>query len=263
MPAQTNPARLVDGIGTLVGVGLGIALGGAGGLFLAIAFAAGNAFLAGIILVIAGPILLIAGAAVGGIQASRILNLLRQEQKGTAAHARIAKHGLSLVLASVFLIVTLAAGVDYLFRPPSDRVLLAHFERHEATFRRAVQMAEADKKLLRVDDTWTEPHQPQTIGVSAARVAEYRRLLREAGTPRGFQVEKSTGGFQVWKPADGIHFFCWVSGSGFTSTRVKGVAYLKKRPTKTFPSLDQESHPPFAYRLIRGNWYLFYRYAAG
>jgi len=254
MPAPTIATRLVDAIGILLGVGLGIALGGAGASFLAITLAAGNAWVVGLVLVVAGPILLIAGASIGGIQAYRILGSLRQEQKGTQARARIAKRGLSLVLASVVLIVALAAGFDYLFRPPSDQTMLAHFERHEATFRRIVQMKEANKKLFRVDESWTDPHQPQAIGVSSARIAEYRRLLREADTPRGFLV---------WKETSGIHFYCWVSGSGFTSTRTKGVAYLKKRPAETVPSLDQPLHSSLAYRHIRGNWYLFYRYAAG
>lgn len=254
MPAQTNATRLVDGIGTLLGVGLGIALGGAGASFLAIAFAAGNPLMAGLVLAVAGPILLIMGAGIGGIQAHRLLCSFRQEEKGTAARAHVAKRGLSLVLASVFLIVALAAGVDYLFRPPSDQMLLAHFERHEATFRRIVQMKEADKKLLGVHEGWTDPHQPQTISVSSARISEYRRLLRQADT---------TGGFLVWKKTGGILFYCWVSGSGLTSTRTKGVAYLKKRPAETVASLDQPLHSSLAYRHIRGNWYLFYRYAAG
>lgn len=229
-------------------------MGGAVASFLAIAFAAGNPLIAGLVLAVAGPILLIMGAGIGGIQAHRLLRSFRQEEKGTAARAHLAKRGLSLVLASVFLIIALAAGVDYLFRPPSDQTLLAHFERHEATFRRIVQLKDADKNLFRVDESWTDPDQPQTIGVSSARLAEYRRLLREAGTPRGFMV---------WKETNGLHFFCWVSGSGFTSTRTKGVAYLRKPPAETVPSLDQPLYSSLAYRHIRGHWYLFYRYAAG
>ena len=61
--------------------------------------------------------------------------------------------------------------------PPSDQRLLSNFDKHEATFNALIDMLETDGDLVTVDDNWTDPEHPQTIGVSPARVTTYRLTL--------------------------------------------------------------------------------------
>jgi hypothetical protein len=56
-------------------------------------------------------------------------------------------------------------------------------------------------------NNWTLPADPQSIGVSPERLAEYRKLLRAAGTPRGFQRSPAREGF---------NFFFWLQGSAIS-----------------------------------------------
>ena len=119
-------------------------------------------------------------------------------------------------------------------------------------------MVQADKGLTRVDDDWTQPDDPQRVGVGPARIAEYRRLLRRVGTPRGFQTTGAT---------DDIDFYYWLTGSAITSDREKGYSYLATPPAHLLKSLDQcqpdDRNPVEFYRHIQGNWYLFYEYLPG
>ena len=57
---------------------------------------------------------------------------------------------------------------------------------NEAEFERLLTMIRADKKLERVDDTWTRPEDPSTIGLTPARMRSYRKLFSTLGIPRGF-----------------------------------------------------------------------------
>src|SRR6478672_2627475 len=70
----------------------------------------------------------------------------------------------------------------------TDEELIANFESHKAEFNRMLQMINEDKVLERVDDNWTSPENPQTIGISQDRIEEYRRLFRRSGVPRGFSA---------------------------------------------------------------------------
>src|SRR6266567_6667782 len=69
---------------------------------------------------------------------------------------------------------------------PSDAALIENFHVRRAVLERLVAMIREDRGLKRVDDTWTDPADPATIGVSPERIALYRKLFREAGVPRGF-----------------------------------------------------------------------------
>lgn len=139
-----------------------------------------------------------------------------------------------------------------LSQPPSDSKLLSHFERHEATFNQIIQMLQKDKELRRIDENWTSPENPETIGVSPNRLAEYRRILGAVGTPRGFEVQEN-----------GIHFFYWISGSSVSSTTIVGFAYLPQPPAETVPRLSQQTCLGPRYRPIHGRWYLYYQYYPG
>ena len=143
------------------------------------------------------------------------------------------------------------------FIPPPDETLLADFRRNETELNQIVGMIQHDKGLRRVDDTWTMPHNPESVGVTRARLALYRRRLQNVGTPRGFFVPPPT------KTGNEIQFFKWVTGSAISSTNMKGFVYRVRPPKKTRKTLDNCDGEWEAYRHIKGNWYLFYRHVAG
>jgi hypothetical protein len=99
------------------------------------------------------------------------------------------------------------------------------------------------------------PADTKSVGVSPERLADYRKLLRDVGTPRGFQVSKGR---------DGFNFFSWMRGSAISDDMDKGFAYRTTPPSSTVQTLDgirAESRDGFiAYRHVRGNWYLFYEF---
>src|SRR5262245_4190430 len=69
---------------------------------------------------------------------------------------------------------------------PSDAAMIDNFRHKRDVFETLVTMIREDRGLKRVDVDWTDPADPSTIGVSAERVALYRRLCHEAGVARGF-----------------------------------------------------------------------------
>ena len=87
------------------------------------------------------------------------------------------------VLAVVVLVLAGGCGRS---SHPSDAVLLQRFNQNEADFERLLTMLREDRQLQRVDDNWTRPSDPNSIGVSPERIAEYRRLFAKLGIPRGF-----------------------------------------------------------------------------
>ncbi len=143
--------------------------------------------------------------------------------------------------------------------PPSDAAMIRQFEKHTATFQTLITMIGADRGLLRVTDEWTNPTDTRSVGVSAERLDTYRRLLREAGIPGGFGVER---------PGSDVNFFLfWFRESVNSPDLLKNLAYRHHPPAEIYPSLDGIEHDPrrvsLAYRHIRGNWYLVYREAGG
>ena len=124
-----------------------------------------------------------------------------------------------------------------------------------------------DKGLVRVDDTWTKPEDPATIGVNPERIADYRARFRRLGIPRGFQAY---GG------PDHIIFLAWVQGITVAGS-AKGYAWCEKAPEDLVPDLDsawEANHQEYLkknqqqpnnwekhldlYRHIEGNWYLHF-----
>lgn len=132
-----------------------------------------------------------------------------------------------------------------------DQEMLDNFARHEKGFEELAAMLRHDKMLVRVDDDWTEPADPATVGVDAERIAEYRRRFRELGIPRGFRAKHDPEQFTFIASAVGLG----ISGSG------KGYAYLEDSPNLIVKNLDEYKSPDgrsfLACRQIKGNWYLF------
>jgi hypothetical protein len=132
----------------------------------------------------------------------------------------------------------------------SDEELIANFKTHEAEFDQLLQMVVADKGLLRVDDDWTNPTDPKTIGVSDERIATYRNIFRKLDIPRGFSSYQ--GGVEFISSSQGLA----VGGSS------KCYTWLEKPPPKlvdnieTYRSKPGASYPVF--RHVQGNWYLVF-----
>jgi len=237
-------------IGTIVGAAFGLVICHA----LLPALCGGNTLAAGFLFLPGAAVSLIAGGIAGAISATRVA--MRLGEPVTAAERRSRR---ILVLSLLLGIPSAFVAVVWIGReammPPSDAAMLRHFERHEATFAALAQMAIADKGLDRVDDNWTMPADTNSVGVSTERLRVYRRLLSQAGIPRGFQVSKSR---------DGFDFFYWLVGSAISDDTDKGFAYRTTPPSNTVQSLDgirAASREPFvAYRHIQGNWYLFYEF---
>lgn len=239
----------------IVGAILGALVGGAVVLLLMVLTAGGNDVAGGFFLMFAGPLGLPVGAIVGAVAALRALRTLRNGERTRQQKAFLAAAG---IVGPLALTVGLLWAGMMLSGPPSDQKMLRNFARHRSTFDTLAQMTQADKRLQRVDQGWTIPGNPATVGVSPARLATYHRLLTGAGVPRGFQTTD-----------DGMEtdFYYWLTGSAITSDTDKGYAYLTKPPPNLLDSLDQcrpdERHVVTAYRHITGNWYLFYEYLPG
>ena len=68
----------------------------------------------------------------------------------------------------------------------SDQELIANFKTNEAEFNQLLQMVMADKRLHRVDDNWTDPSDPKTIGIPDERIAVIQcsaRWISRAASP--------------------------------------------------------------------------------
>jgi hypothetical protein len=134
----------------------------------------------------------------------------------------------------------------------SDEELISNFKAHEAQFNQLLEMVMADKGLHRVDDDWTDPKDPQTIGIPNERIAAYRKIFRALDIPRGFTANQDVGIVKFISSAQGLA----VSGSS------KAYVWLKKPPTNLVDSIDNYKSTPGAsypvYRHIQGNWYLVF-----
>ena len=155
--------------------------------------------------------------------------------------------GCALVVSSIF------TSGDIPHR--SDEELIANFQSHRAEFDRMLQMINEDNGLDRVDSYWTHPENPGTVGISQARIDEYRRLFQSAGVPRGFSAFQTKDNVEFIASSQGLA----VSGSS------KGYLFAKRPPPRivenldTYRALKTEVSPVFpAYRHIEGNWYLFF-----
>jgi len=128
-----------------------------------------------------------------------------------------------------------------------DDVLITNFHAHRAEFEQLREMSTEDATMTRVDDNWTNPS-----SLNPTRVAEYRRLFKVIGTPRGIIAHPNRDRIEFISTSHG-----WVvSGSS------KGYLYLKERPIKLVDNLDgygwHSEMDTFVIRHIEGNWYLFF-----
>lgn len=141
----------------------------------------------------------------------------------------------------------------------TDAEMTANFQNHKSNFEKMLQMIEKDKDLKRVDNTWTLPEDPQTIGVSPERIAEYKELFRKAQTPRGFysylpnsvMFIGSSQGLAVSGSSKSYMIFFESAPENIVDDtdkyRSKGSVEAERRECK-FP----------VYKQIENNWYIRY-----
>ena len=238
---------------------VGAVVGAAFGLLACIAvirvLSGGNALEEGFLLLPGAPIGLLMGAVAGAIVATRAAQRLGENYVSDSERGGRRRLILALVLGIPAAFISVAWIAREAIEPPSDAAMLRHFEHHEDRFDALVEMASADRGLNRVDQNWTMPADTKSVGVPPERLADYRRLLREAGIPRGFQVSQGH---------DGFDFFFWLRGSAISDDTEKGFAYRTIPPQSTVQTLDgirtDSRNALIAYRHVRGNWYLFYEF---
>jgi len=211
--------------------------------------------------ILIAPLGLIFGGTIGVLASLQLLPHLRDRGSGQVRTKKALLAGGVLISGTLILIALLVWTLRIGTTPPSDQKLLLNFDKHEATFNKLIEMIKTDSDLIRVDEDWTDPKDPKTIGVSRARIISYRQMLREARVPRGFRSESF-----VYD----VDFFYWMIGSAVSSDITKGYAYRASAPIETLGSLDgyqpdpkNSDDPIKVYRHIRGNWYLFYEYIPG
>lgn len=131
-----------------------------------------------------------------------------------------------------------------------DAELIENFKTHRAEFEKLVAMISEDKNLKRVDSDWTDPKD-----FSPERTAEYRKLFRVAGIPRGFYAGYEDNQVQ-------IRFLASLQGF-MTHGSSKGYIYGDEcSDGKTLESLDEMSSAERPYgsgcRHIESKWYLYF-----
>ena len=240
-----------------IGAILGAVLGSTTALFLVALGTDGDSFAMALSFTIVMPIGLIVGGSLGIVVALRLLRFVRGNQRDKAVRWKNVLAVAGSILAVPILVAAMLWGGWRLGQPPSDQQLLNNFARHKATFNELSQMVLMDKNLTRVDYDWTDPSDPQRIGVPPERIAKYRSLLESVGLHRGFS-------------SDGVHsveFISYGQGSAASSDEFKGYMYFATPPKQVLKTLDychpDEKKGVEAYRLIEGHWYLYYEYLPG
>jgi hypothetical protein len=159
------------------------------------------------------------------------------------------------------LSLTLACGLPH----PSDAELLVQFQRHRPELEELVRMFRADKGLGRVGDGFTRPADPVEVGVSADRIAAYRRLCADVGASdciEGYDASydrlyASSSTRPEMKDPIWIH----VSSFGLSiSGSAKGYLYTEKPGFPVVADLDavQSTRSGTWLRHMEGAWYLYY-----
>ncbi|MGD9923138.1 MAG: hypothetical protein AB7V13_17095 [Pseudorhodoplanes sp.] len=86
----------------------------------------------------------------------------------------------AVVLAFAVPFALTAARFEPAAKAPSDAAMIAHWEKHRRTLDDITDMLRRDPALNRLGLAWSDPDDPERAHVPAARIADYRDLMREA-----------------------------------------------------------------------------------
>jgi hypothetical protein len=132
--------------------------------------------------------------------------------------AAIVFTGLAALVAIAAIVLPLALTAS-VFGPgpavPSDTAMIAHWEKHRTTLDQITDMLRRDPALNRLGLTWSDPDDPERAHVPAARIADYRDLMREASI---ISVSRGHRSVQFLFYASGV------SVNGFGKSFVRGEA---------------------------------------
>ena len=245
-------------VGFLVGA-LGFALGVVAGLstlvLLLVATQGGGSLGLAFGVLLGGLPAVAIGGVVGVFLSLRILRHIRNSPVSSRGRRRQIAFAVTAACCIMALPGLASMSCSNSLDPPSDANMIANFDAHEKALSRVVEMAAKDKKLIRVDDDWTDPHEPADIGIAPERIDEYRSLMAGANVPRGFQADPDS---------KEVAFMYWGIGCVATDELEKGYAYLAKPPANVSSRLDginlEGTSRQVVYRSIRGHWYLYLEY---
>ena len=131
-----------------------------------------------------------------------------------------------------------------------DSELIADFHSHKVEFESLISMIQGDRLITRIDDDWTAPSDPSTVGVSKARVDEYRNIFKRLGIARGFAVTANRGEIRLLVSCQGM----------VTRGSSKSFVYFKHPPKVVISNLDSFTKDDGTdgtwLRHIQGRWYL-------
>lgn len=135
---------------------------------------------------------------------------------------------------------------------PSSQELIDNFYTHQAEFEQLRQMFLADEGLSRVADDFTRPENPEVMGITPARLDEYRRLFHQLNLKAGIEGDKES-----------IRFIASTRGLSVSGS-AKGYVYTRVPPELMVDNLDtyrsEDGRSFTAYQHLEGNWYLYYDY---
>jgi len=96
---------------------------------------------------------------------------------------------------------------------PTDGAMLVQFHKQREILDELARMIAEDPELIRLAPDFTRPEDTSAVGVSADRVAAYRRLCAEAGIAHGFS-----------RHGDAIEFIVHTQGLAISGS-AKGFVY--------------------------------------
>lgn len=167
-----------------------------------------------------------------------------------------------IVVACFLLVLVLGCGLFVDDSPhPSDALLAEDFYKHEAELDRLAQMAIEDADMIRIAPDFTHHEKSADAfaskaeyGFSDERWNEYKQLFIRIG---------KNNGILNYQPDQ---MFVLSSSRGLvTGGSSKGIAYSPKEPSPLFESLENVEFSNsnksinYAYKRLKGNWYLFYK----
>jgi hypothetical protein len=89
------------------------------------------------------------------------------------------------------------------------------------------------------------------------RLHRYREIFASLGLKYGLLRERTKTGEVIFLPFDSLP-------SGTVDSQEKGIAWASEGPKPVLASLDKTdvviSKPDPAYKHVKGNWYLYWRY---
>ena len=150
------------------------------------------------------------------------------------------------VTFTAFVLAIACASKPSTYRP--DDFLIENFQVHKGEFNTLLELFRADKGLIYYSRGYTIPENTQSVGLSPARLEQYRQLFLKLGLDGMAAADRVTG------DKDEVWFFTSIEGS--RPSTFKHYAYVNKPPNGIIQDLDKQGSKSNPYRHVEDNWYL-------